>query len=187
MTFPTAPDFDPAPTMLSSSEMLAGIREFSEIAAKDGVDVALCGGAAMHAYGGDRLTSDIDFIASRGMPSLQVCSPLTFGGAACSTPSGIPVDVIVRDDEYADLYAEALAQARAIPGMPVKVVRAGYLVAMKLVAGREKDHLDLHYILTAAIDYKLARNIVKKHLGLYAAEELDGMREEARWMKGRAK
>ena len=61
------------------------------------------------------------------------------------------------------------------------------LVAMKLVAGREKDHLDLHYILTAAIDYKLARNIVKKHLGLYAAEELDGMREEARWMKGRAK
>lgn len=184
--FPTAIGFRPAPAMLSSAEMFAGVCEFAEIAKADGVTVALCGGAAMHCYGGDRLTSDLDFVAREVPPSLPVESALTFGGAATRTPSGISVDVIVRDDEHEALYLEALGCAITVPGMPVRVVRAEHLAAMKMVAGRDKDQLDLGYLLTAAgFDRVAARKIVKKHLGADGVEEFESLCAEADWKAGK--
>lgn len=141
----------------------------------------------MQAYGSDRFTVDLDVVADSMLP-LPPGEPLTFGGHAThSSPSGLPVDVILRDDAMANLYDEALASAKRIPGIPIRVVRPEHLVAMKMEAGREKDDLDLGYLLLMLDekDYTAARKVVVKHLGYYAGKELDARLAEAQWKRSR--
>lgn len=154
------------------------------------IAVALAGGCALQLYGSPRFTQDVDLIAAEDLHAIRgirTTGRLSFGGKSLVTKEGTPIDVIVRSDQYADLYAEALIFAKRLPGSPIRVVTLPYLAAMKLAAGRGKDEQDLEFILCDASSrdakYADVRAIVKQHLGVYAADELDAFRDLAKWRR----
>jgi hypothetical protein len=169
---------------LSSQELDEAARE---IVSAVHAPVAAAGGYAMRAYGSDRMTVDFDLVALRMPTGLPKLRPLTFGGYATRTTSGLPVDVIVRDDAFRGLYKDAVRTARTLPGVPVRVVSIGHLIAMKMVAGRAKDDLDLDFLLPRLTSREVAeaRAVVVRHLGQYAGKEFDAKLEEARWKMSR--
>jgi hypothetical protein len=151
----------------------------------DGASVALVGGLALQHLGSDRLTGDVDFVSDL-VPGGFEGKPLSFGGKSGFGPSGVPVDLIVRDDEYAALYREALEKSRFSRTLEMSVVRPEYLTAMKMAAGRPKDEIDLLFLLTSdKVNLPVAREIVLQHLGVYAAREFDAILLEAQWRKSR--
>lgn len=167
---------------LDPAKIDAAIAEVATLAKQQGVRVALIGGCALQLHGSDRFTADVDFVATEHLTALPVNRTLTFGGAATVTSTGVPVDIVVRDDQYEDLYAAAVDAAERIPNIPVLVVTLPYLGAMKLAAGRGKDMQDLAFILLDTnVDYVKLRAVVTKHLGPYAADELDAYKRTAAW------
>ena len=165
-------------------------RGLLEVAAADPT-VLIVGGLAMQLYGSDRLTADID-VAAGGRPSPDLqgswphLRPLTFGGVETRTPSGIPVDWIVREDDFEQVYMEAIGAGRRVEGVPLPVVSPEYLAVMKMIAGREKDESDLIFLLqTDHADQKKTLRIVHRLLGSYAAQAFDRYCEEADWKKSR--
>lgn len=107
-----------------------------------------------------------------------------------ATPVGknvsVPVDVIVRDDDFADLYVAA--QDHVVDkGAPLPIVEPEYIAAMKLVAGRRKDEDDLAFLITSGvIDLGKTERIIRKHLGAYALREFRSFVEEAKWRASRS-
>lgn len=151
--------------------------------AAGGEEVALAGGLAMQVWGSPRLTGDLDVVASSG---LGYQGPeLSFGGVRTHEHE-IELDVIVRDDEWRKLYAEALAEAVEVSGVPMPVIAPEYLAAMKMVAGRPKDEGDVRYlVLMGDFDRPKAEAIVRRHLGPYAVKEFRSLVEEAAWRRSR--
>ena len=153
------------------------------IAAADAGAAALVGGLAMQIWGSPRLTGDLDVIAENNLG--YDGSPLSFGGIR-TIEGTVPLDVIIRSDEWAPLYDESLKGAVRLEDIPLPVVTPEYLVAMKMVAGRQKDESDVRY-LTLIDDFDLgaAEEIVREHLGRYAVRELHSLMAEARWRRDR--
>jgi len=165
----------------------ATIAEVAELAARGGVDAALIGGVAMMVYGSDRLTKDVDVALDMYLSGVEQVEELTFGGEVARTPRGHTVDLVVRADEYQPLYLEAVDHAVDV-GLPLKVVRPDYLLALKMAAARDKDVSDVKtLVVLGVVDVRSARKIVKEHLGEYAARELDDLVDEAHWQKSRAR
>jgi len=165
-------------------EALVQIRELTSL---QNIGVALVGGAAMQLYGSDRLTKDVDFVAEAVPTGVIRKRKLTFGGYVTETRTGIPVDFIVRRDDFASLYEDALLRARNM-GVGVRVVRPEHLAAMKLVAQRDKDELDLKTLINSGhLDLKKAKSIIKKHLGAYAVLDFESYVLEAEWRKNKEK
>jgi hypothetical protein len=158
------------------------VGQVTELAEREGIRVALCGGLALQSYGSPRLTKDVDMVADRVLQALPEQRPLSFGGSQVSAPNGVPVDLIVRDDDFRQLYEHALDEAINRPSVPCLVVRAEYLAAMKLAVRRPWDVGDLHWLITAKgiLDRDLARRIVRKYVGgQFAVQEFDREVEEA--------
>jgi hypothetical protein len=178
----------PRRRLLSTEALDDAAREIAKAARDEGVPIAAGGGYAMQAYGSDRLTADLDVVALRSIRSLETKRRLAFGGSSSTTQAGVPVDVIVRDDVYARLYRAAVRAAKTIPGVPIRVVPAPYLVAMKMAASRPKDEIDSEFLLGRMSTREIAetRAVLRRYLGIYAAEELDGLVEEARWRRSRS-
>jgi hypothetical protein len=171
---------------LDADEIDRGIGEVAQLAAAQGVHVALIGGAALQLLGSDRLTKDIDFAADRLIEGLAAHGPLEFGGVKATTSSGVPVDLVVRDDKYRALYEAAVDHATRVEGVPVLVVGAEYLIAMKMVAGRPKDDADLEFLLSdGGVDLERARAVVSEHLGPYAVDEFERYCDEVAWRRSR--
>lgn len=171
---------------LSPAEATAAIVEVAALAHKEGVRIALAGGNAMQLYGSDRFTTDVDFVADSFITKLPRKGTLTFGGTKSRASNDVPIDLIVRTDQYADLYDEALEHARRLPGVPIPVITLPYLGAMKLEAHRGKDLQDLSFILTeSGVDYKKLRSVVVKHLGEDVGEDLDAYQLSAKWEKSK--
>jgi hypothetical protein len=168
---------------LSFAEAKDAMAEAAQKSAAEGIPIALGGGFAMQAYGSDRLTQDVDLMAPR-LPSFAADGDdLIFGGKSVDI-NGIPIDVIVRADDYADLYEEAIQKAKPRPGYEVKIITPEYLVAMKMVAGRPKDDLDLNYLLSSVkMDMTTLKSVVSRFLGRYAVSDLASRIQEAKWMK----
>ena len=161
------------------------IAEIAEMSRRSQTDVVLVGGVAMEIYGSDRMTKDVDFAARAYPPDLPIVKSLSFGGFAAQTRAGHPVDVIVRSDEYAPLYAEAIDHA-VDAGLPIPVVSPEYLAALKMAAGRYKDEIDLKTLIQLdVIDRPKTRAIIKSHLGEYAARSFDSLCDEVAWLKSR--
>lgn len=159
--------------MLSIEQIDRGIEEVGMLAQQHGVTVLLIGGVAMQHYGSDRFTADLDFAASGVLPGLVPEHPLVFGGYQSHTPGGIPVDWILRSDDYAAVFTEALEHPQWVPGLAVPLVRPEYLVVMKMVARRRKDELDLETLLElGVVDTGKALEVTKRLLGAYAADDL---------------
>jgi len=165
---------------LSVEDIGRSIDEVLELARTQVIELALAGGAAMQIWGSDRFTKDVDFLANRVPDGLEEIQPIGFGGMQLRASNGVPVDIIVRNDELRTLYEYALSHAVDVEDVPVRVVSPNFLVAIKLAAHRDKDLLDLKYLLTECqdVDYPVARGIVLDLLGIFAAQELDRYRED---------
>ncbi len=138
----------------------------------------------MQIYGSDRLTADVDLLASP-CPEVARKGLLSFGGVKTTAKNGAPVDYIVRNDAEMDLYDAALEAARIVPGIPVPVVTVPYLGAIKLAAGRGKDVQDLEFLLRAyPSSFKALRAVVAEYIGDYAVDDLDGHQAAATLKKG---
>lgn len=168
--------------MLSQSEIDAALQEVANAA--KGTRVMLVGGIALHQYGSDRLTSDIDIVAEQALQAFPAERPLSFGGYSSHTSQGVPVDVILRDDDYAEVYTEALQYARRDPSIPLPIVSLEYAVVLKMIAHRPKDIADLDTIFRlGTVDVAKARKLVRRLLGAYSLHDFDSMVREAAWRK----
>ncbi|MBN1945328.1 MAG: hypothetical protein JW797_06595 [Bradymonadales bacterium] len=165
------------------------IRQIAELASLENVRLALIGGYAMQFYGSPRLTGDVDMAADGMLGSLPPGEPLSFGGFRTRSPNGVPVDLVLRHDEFRPLYEEAIAQARTLPGAHAPVVTPEHLAAMKMVAGRNgKDDADLEFLIASGVvDLIEARKIIHRFLGPYAAREFDRTVELVQWKKDTGK
>lgn len=147
--------------------------------------LALVGGAAMQFYGSDRFTKDVDFIADDTAPAdrdMTFVSALSFGGKRY-VDLDVPIDVIVRADESASLYAEALDNAEETEE-GFLIVSPEYLAAMKFDAMRAKDEADLMWLLGrhGLVNPRKAEDIVRRHLGgQRAGREFRQLVNEAQW------
>jgi hypothetical protein len=162
---------------LSKKEMDDALRPVLALAQRHGIPVAIIGGYAMAAHGSPRLTSDVDVAATEPIPGLKPTKRLTFGGFVTRV-KGVTVDVVVRQDAFADLYEEAILAARGGVALPE------HLVAMKLVAGRPRDQDDLIFLLeSGAVNLNKARGVVKRWLGHFGLESLESYILEAEWRR----
>lgn len=127
------------------------IERVGTLAEEHGIDWALVGGVAMSLYGSDRLTKDIDIIASQPLPvpRSQIAGQLRQGGERYNTPTEkktVAVDWIIRKDEFKKLFEEALKEAVKIGGVPI--LTPEWLVILKFIAGRFKDQEDAVFLLS---------------------------------------
>lgn len=150
---------------------------------EQGFVAALVGGVALQMYGSPRFTKDVDFIMDgplSDLGSLRHVKRIEFGGDVYTAPNGVKLDLILRNDEYADLYEDALANVVGTP-QGVYVVRAEHLAAMKLAAGREKDLLDLKWMIRQEdlLDLKKAREIIYRFMGRFGRDRFDDIVDQA--------
>ena len=181
----------PRMSKFPSSDELLRIAKMARdlIVARTDADPVLAGGIAMQMYGSPRFTKDVDFLSTATPelgPELKFVKPISFGGAVFSTPEGIDVDVIVRSDEYAELYEDAvLHPTKEEHGL--LVASPEHLAAIKMSAGRDKDIDDLMYLLgtQGIVDIRKARNLIHRTLGgQFAVQQFDAALDEARWRYG---
>ncbi len=170
------------------ARLTEALNQIAQLAKKEGVRVALCGGFAMQLYGSDRLTGDLDVVANKLITTLPEGTPLTFGGNQTEAPNGVPTDIIVRTDQAKKIYTAALTAAKRISSVPVPVVTPEFLAVMKLVAKRGKDELDLEFLIKSkVIDLKKTRALVEKLVGWFAADEFDSYVSVAQWKASQGK
>ena len=171
---------------LSPVELAGAAAEIGALAAREGVRIVLIGGFALQHYGSDRLTGDLDFAADAALAGLPPGKALSFGGVQTESSSGVPVDFIVRDDDYRALYEEAIDRAVKVDGLAVPLATPEYLAAMKMAAARDRDVIDLEFLLRMrAVNAAKAREIIYRHLGPYAAQEFDRVVDEVEWKRHR--
>lgn len=141
---------------------LTALEQVAATAEKEQVSWALIGGIAMHIYGSQRMTTDVDVIAEKAL-SLSAERPLGFGGERYRSKVGkknVAVDWIVRNDEVQAFYIAALSAATLIEGVPI--VTPEWLVILKYLAGRFKDQEDGVYLLRKK--GLVNRGLIKKNI-----------------------
>lgn len=137
-----------AQPMIATDTGIEAARQLGELAAQEEIEWALAGGLAMHLYGSQRLTKDVDIIASDHL-SLTPKHRLSFGGGSYTLQIGkyeIPIDWIVRSDGYQKYYRAALKDAIRLPN-GLRVVTPEWLAILKIIAGRQKDFDDVVFLL----------------------------------------
>lgn len=137
-----------ASPMIATDVGLEAAQQVGALAAQEEIEWALAGGLAMHLYGSQRLTKDVDIIASQNL-SLTPRYQLSFGGSGYALQVGkyeIPIDWIVRSDGYQKFYRAALQQAVKLRN-GLRIVTPEWLVILKIIAGRQKDFDDIVFLL----------------------------------------
>lgn len=178
-------DSGPRKRMLDQADVDRALAEVVQLARDAGVQVALVGGVALQFYGSDRFTAHLDVASMAPIPELKRERELTFGGYASHTSSGVPVDVILRNDDFQQVVDETVQFARQVPGAPIPVASSEYALVMKMIAGRPKDTADIDMLLQAGIvDVSKARRLVKRLLGAYALNDFDQLVRDAEWRTG---
>lgn len=150
----------------SAREAIAAV---TAVAAENGIAWALAGGVAMILYGSDRLTKDVDIIASNLLPvKFLVAGRLRQGGERYiieTSRRATNVDWIIRSDGFRPMFNEALAEAVEIGDVPV--LRPEWLVILKFIAGRFKDQEDSVFLLSrpGLVNRQTIADKITKHLG----------------------
>ena len=124
------------------------MQQVSKLAVQEEIAWAIVGGLAMHLYGSERLTKDVDIIASKNL-SLTPEHPLAFGGSSYTLQVGkyaVQIDWLVRNDGYRKYYEAALREAIDFPN-GLRIVTPEWLVILKINAGRQKDLDDIVFLL----------------------------------------
>lgn len=158
---------------VSTETGLRVANKIKEIADRENVEFAIAGGLAMHLYGFERATKDVDFVAERRLP-MEVKRYLSFGGERYQIEIGgekIDVDWIMRRDKYKEFYQLAFAEAEILPN-GFKILSPEWLVILKYIAGRPKDEIDMLWLLQQPnlVNRKLVR---KKFLQVAGAMQGD--------------
>jgi hypothetical protein len=148
--------------------------------------IAIGGGLAMQLFGSTSLTDGVDVFAKKDFLSGKQVLPwrnrkkLDFGGSCAIFPGNVPVKVVVREDKYKRLFRSAIANAIHFTDLDVPVISPEYMVAAKMVARRDTDMLDLHFLATEMdLDRKAVDQILLKHLGLCSLEKWRRIQEQA--------
>ncbi len=136
--------------LISGDDALQAIDIVRKMAAANDIDWAVCGGIAMAIYGSPRLTKDVDIIASKRLPleKERVIGHLKQGGEHFIVETEkreVPIDWILRNDDFKAFYREALKDAVMIDEIPI--LTPEWLVILKFIAGRFKDQEDAVYLL----------------------------------------
>ncbi len=134
--------------MISSDTGMEAARKIGKLAAQEEIEWAIAGGLAMYIFGSDRLTKDVDIIASQNL-SLTPDHPLGFGGSSYTLQVGkyaVQIDWIVRSDGYKKYYTAALRDAVKMPN-GLRVITPEWMVILKINAGRQKDLNDAVFLL----------------------------------------
>jgi len=166
----------------------------------------VAGALALAAHGYRRETSDVDIVIPvviGGLVSdaiekaadalgLTVRAKHGFGGLALRS-GDLRIDVLTLDRDVPGLAPDAVRDAIEsgnvieLFGKEVFVVSVGHLIAMKLVAERKKDIADIVELIKARIksgewseDRAQVRDVVREHLGWYAARAVDELAKTAR-------
>ena len=176
---------------ISTDEALKAARFALKIAEKDKVRSAICGGLAMHLYGFTRATKDVDFIADFEI-QLPKDKNLSFGGFAYKVEiegKEYEIDWILRNDDQKDLYVGALRDVIFTDdGLPI--ITPEWLVILKHIAGRGKDHMDCVWLLrkdnlvNRATVFHLIKAVMGKH-AFWAIKDLESVMLEADLMKAK--
>ena len=137
-------------SLISGDDALRAIDIVRKMAAANDIDWAVCGGIAMAIYGSQRLTKDVDIIASKRLPLAQerVIGHLKQGGehfVVETETREVPIDWILRNDDLKAFYREALKDAVMVDEIPI--LTPEWLVILKFIAGRFKDQEDAVYLL----------------------------------------
>lgn len=169
---------------LGPQDIEAALDEIGRLAKGANQSIALAGGVAMQLYGSDRLTKDVDVIAYEAIPGMKEIGTLSFGGFKCIDSRGTAIDVIVRGDEYRDLYDDAVLTARPVQGMDILVADVEHIIVMKMQAGRRKDEDDIVSVLRAGtVDVKKTKELVRRFLGRGLVKDLESFMREAEWRR----
>lgn len=134
--------------LLDDESAMKAIETVAEIANQSDINWALAGGLAVILYGSDRLTKDVDIVASRKLP-LESEGTLIQGGERYNINTGkktVAVDWIIRRDEAKIFYQEALKDAVMVNDLPI--LTPEWLVILKYIAGRFKDQEDCVFLLS---------------------------------------
>ncbi len=156
---------------VSTETGLKVAEKIKDIADRESVEFAVAGGLAMHLYGFERATKDVDFLANKRLP-VTVVRYLRFGGERFQIEIGgetIDVDWIMRRDNYKELYRQALTDATDIKQW--RVLTPEWLVILKYIAGRAKDHLDILWLLQQKnlVNRKTVKRNIEKVIGTLGA------------------
>jgi len=133
--------------LLDDESAIETIETVGNLADENGIDWALAGGLAVILYGSDRLTKDVDIIASKRLP-LESEGNLVQGGARYTIKTAkrnVAVDWITRNDEARKFYERALKDAVMIEETPI--LTPEWLVILKRIAGHFKDQEDGVFLL----------------------------------------
>lgn len=159
--------------LISGDDALRAIDIVRQIAVENDIDWAVCGGIAMAIYGSPRLTKDVDIIASKRLPldKSRIIGHLRQGGEhfVVETESReVPIDWILRNDDFKAFYREALKDAVMIDNIPI--LTPEWLVILKFIAGRFKDQEDAVYLLREKnlVDRNKIRELITKIFGANA-------------------
>ena len=177
--------------MKAGIDLPALVARGAQLLRQVGGPFALIGGAALQVYGNERYTKDVDFAVreAQGAQALALwpgeSRPLGIGGVALIA-DGACIDLIDRRRELRALYEEAIDATQAsrvtvdAAGELVPLVPAEYLAVMKFAADRDQDVIDVLYLLKLDVfNYRMARDIVERHLGRFGARHFDRLAQRA--------
>jgi hypothetical protein len=136
--------------LISGDDALQAIDIVRQMAVENDIDWAVCGGIAMAIYGSPRLTRDVEIIASKRLPLAKerIIGQLKQGGEHFiieTKTREVPIDWILRNDDFKALYREALKDAVMIDSIPI--LTPEWLVILKFIAVRFKYQEDAVYLL----------------------------------------
>jgi hypothetical protein len=140
---------DKVDLMIDTKTGLEAALKLAEVAKKNGITWALVGGLAMHLYGSDRLTKDVDVIAESLLDFSPILGHLKQGGVRYEVEisnNKVSVDWIIRRDEAKRFYDQALKDSVLLEGVPI--ISPEWLVILKYIAGRFKDQEDAVFLLS---------------------------------------
>ncbi len=156
--------------LISGDDALQAIDVVRKMAVENDVEWAVCGGIAMAIYGSPRLTKDVDIIASKRLPleKERIIGHLKQGGEhfiVKTETREVPIDWILRNDDFKVFYQAALKDAVMIDNIPI--LTPEWLVVLKFIAGRFKDQEDAVYLLRekGLVDRAKIRELIIKVFG----------------------
>lgn len=144
--------------------------------------MALIGSVALGWWGCPRLSPGVDLASFSGIGLDLPYTPLKlpYGGTVWSGSEAPEVKIVVRTDEYMDLYRDAIRNA--VPGpLGFPVVSPEYLAAMKLAIHDLRHRLDLKWLLGKKdlVDRLKLQKIVHDYVGgRFALDALEVIEEE---------
>jgi len=128
---------------LLSPKIVRAMRAAHEAYARLGIRHALVGGLAVGVHGRPRATKDVDFLVGReAFESSGIV--ISFRAGVPLSAEGVPIDSVPPAVD-SDVLEEALDAPMEFDGLPI--VRAEFLIYMKVLAARRQDLADVVAVL----------------------------------------